>query len=218
MYPCLSWTASKKRKGLLEVQDRLPLRSLRSRALNVWNLGADGVYLFNFFFAHSSVWRELGDPGILGGLDRDYFPHGYWRVLLNPDIRGVERFIELPVPPFPERPVRLAPETPFVVEVLIGGTLSGGGPGSDYRPEITLSLGISGLTNADTLEVTLNEHDAQNGSVTPDWVSYAVALEWIRSGANMVRVTSRGESGQATVLRDVHIHIDYPEAGSESRR
>ena len=45
-----------------------------------WNAGVDGVYMFNFFDPHLSLWREVGDRETLGGLDKDFYANvlGFW--------------------------------------------------------------------------------------------------------------------------------------------
>ena len=49
------------------------VETYRGRAMNAWQAGADGVYLFNFFDPLSPLWRELGDPALLRTRARNYF-------------------------------------------------------------------------------------------------------------------------------------------------
>ena len=212
VYPCLSWTGSKKRKGPPSMQEGIPIGSLYARALNVWHSGADGVYLFNAFDPDSPLWRELGNREILAGLDKDYFPHGYWRVLLGQDVRDMPRFIGVPLPPFLERPVYLRSGERHTVTMIIGDDLSGRSQGPPSKPHVTLSLGVSGLARVDALAVRLNDRAVPNGSVEANWVSYPVAAAMIRQGTNLVQVTNRDGSGGTVALRDVHIRITYPRA------
>ena len=45
--------------------------SLRGAATNLWNAGADGIYVFNGFCGpRSGAWDELGDPAILKNRDK----------------------------------------------------------------------------------------------------------------------------------------------------
>ena len=185
--------------------------SLRSRAMNIWHAGGDGVYLFNAFDPASPVWRELGDPEVLAGLDKDYFPHGYWRVLLGNDIKDQERFIEVPLPPFPERPVEMKSGEGHTVVVNIGETRLGPSRKPVHKPEITLSVLVSDLASADALTVTLNGQELENGSFAHSWASYEVAPEGIQRGVNKVHVTNRNQFGETIPLRDVHVRINYPE-------
>ena len=212
VYPCLSWTGSKKRKGLPSMQKGIPMGSLRSRATNVWHSGADGIQTFNLFDPASSVWRELGDPKVLAGLDKDYFPHGYWRsVWKSKDVRDPGRFVDVPTPPYAKHPAILEPGQSRDVDMLIGDDLSGHDKSPADEPRITLSLGIAELTGADTLAVTLNGHAVSNGSVKGNWVSYTVGPELFQKGNNSVLVTNRAGADRTIVFRNVHVRIDYPQ-------
>ncbi len=45
----------------------------------------------------------------------------------------------------------------------------------------------------------MNDHAVSNGSVIENWVTCAVATEWIRSGADTVEITYGEASGRTTV-------------------
>ena len=207
VYPCLSWTGSKKRKGPPEVQSDLPRRSFRARAMNIWHAGADGVYSFNLpdgLDPANSIWRELGDPQTLASLDKDYFPHGYWRALLGNDFRDMRRFVKAPLPPFPEGPVTLELGQPHEVTVTIGEDLTGEG----HPPvKVTLSLNTTSPVNANALAVTLNDHPLTDPIVKDSWVSFVVASQWLHDGDNAIRITNQDQTGNAIILRDVHVGI-----------
>jgi hypothetical protein len=70
VYPSLD--ESRVRDGAAKAL-RQTVQSYRGRAAAAWQAGADGVYVFNSFDPRSAIWRELGDMGTLGGLDKDYF-------------------------------------------------------------------------------------------------------------------------------------------------
>jgi hypothetical protein len=44
----------------------------RGEALRAWDAGVDGIYTFNRFDPESPLFRELGDPALLGTLPRRY--------------------------------------------------------------------------------------------------------------------------------------------------
>jgi len=211
VYPCLSWSPSRKRQGPPHARHGRPLTGYRARAMNVWHSGSDGVYTFNLFDPTSSAWRELGEPKVLAGLDKDYFP-AYARPLRGRDMRDLHRFVELPSTLCPERPVTLEADRPHAVTMTIGEDPSGCGDSPKSRPRATLSLLVTGLTGADALVVSLNGHAVANGSFAEDWRTYTVAAEWVRSGANTVEMTHSDRSGRAVVLSDVHVRIAYPRA------
>ena len=202
VYPCLSWVGSKKRRAPPGTEaDDVRTGSARSRAMNVWHAGADGVYLFNFYDPpppRDCIWSEAGDPALLAHLDKDYFPHGYWRVLLNNEFHDMERVIEVPLPPYPDRPVRIEPGDTHHVTILVGEDPSGAG-------EVTLSLAI----DTDTIAATVNDHPLANGKANGDWITYEPPAAWIHPGANRVSLTNPSGAGKSAILRDVHLRIHY---------
>ena len=192
------------------MQDGLAVRNFRARAINIWCSGADGIHIFNLFEPISSVWRELGDPEILTGLDKDYFPEGFVRFLLGRDIRDPLRFFTLPTLLTPELPVKLEPTQPFTVIITIGEDLSSRSAGT--KPGVTLSIQAGGLKVADSVEVRLNGHVVSGGSLAEDWISYEVPVEWIRRGSNTIRVINGDPSDKTghhagIALKNVHVRI-----------
>jgi hypothetical protein len=75
VYPCLSAS----RLGFATAKaDRFNNRDLsgplvwRGEAARAWEAGADGIYIFNCFNPHDPIFRELGDPELLGKLEKEY--------------------------------------------------------------------------------------------------------------------------------------------------
>ncbi len=69
VYACLSASrivdpSYPEKPGTLEVW--------RGEALRAWEAGVGGIYTFNRFNPNDPIFREIGDPGILRGLDRVY--------------------------------------------------------------------------------------------------------------------------------------------------
>jgi len=69
VFACLADSRVKLADGALEPL-RNTLEALRGRALNAWQEGVAGIYMFNFFDPHSAFWREGGDPRLLEQRDR----------------------------------------------------------------------------------------------------------------------------------------------------
>ena len=85
---------------------------MHSRASQYWGLGADGIYLFNYFgveegSAEAECLNQLGDPEALVGLDKQYLPDNgcsiSWCGMTNQP---------------PRFPVRLIDGTP--IELVVG--------------------------------------------------------------------------------------------------
>ncbi len=57
------------------------VKAIRGVAMNIWNSGADGVYLFNYFpplfTTHYEVFKEIGDPDALSKMSKIYGVEGF---------------------------------------------------------------------------------------------------------------------------------------------
>ena len=214
VYPCLSWTGSKKRRGPAP-QDEQPavrMRSLLARAMNVYYAGGEGVYLFNLpdgpFPPEHPIYRQLGDPALLATLEKDYFPHGYWRVMTADPTRFriLSPFAEIPIPPRPERKVTVDAGESIDVAMLVGEDLAN----AIETPTVTLSLGIENLASDDAIEASLNGHALRDGQVIyKDWITYAVAPGRLVRGENTVTIRHEAASTATVVVRDLHIKVAY---------
>ncbi len=136
----------------------------RGRALNVWSAGADGVYMFNYFDAQSPLWRELGDPKVLGKLERNYFA----------SIRGVgsvpvphQKFIHLSTLN-PAKPLVIAPGESTRVEFVHGESAVGEATPSSA----TLRLQFDDLPATKDLALTLNGQRMGSAKINGGWVDY----------------------------------------------
>ena len=214
VYPCLSWTGSKKRHGPAprDEQPAVRMRNLLARTMNIYRAGGEGAYIFNLpdgpFPPNHPIYRQLGDPELLATLDKDYFPHGYWRVMTTQPRRFqiLSPFAEIPIPPRPERKVTLAAGESIDVQMLVGDDIAG----ALNKPMVTLSLGIADLKTDEPIEAALNAHPLGAGKVIFDnWITYPVIHDWLVSGDNSVTIKHKIGSTATVVVRDVHIKVDY---------
>jgi hypothetical protein len=202
-YASLDETRVKEKEG---ARLRSSLEAYRGRALNVWNAGADGVYLFNFFDPSSSLWRELGDPAVLKGLDRDYFV----------STRGTGPRVSLPHLPFlrlpllnPDAPVKIAPGNAIQVELNVGENLQESSQGQ-LPPRLTLRLRFDKLRLPETLTVRLNGITLKNGSFPLPWAEFAVPPSQVRRGTNTVEVASAQEDALGLVDLMLSVRVAKP--------
>ncbi len=70
VYPCLS--ASRLSSDRFNNLSVTRLKTWRAEAARAWKAGADGIYVFNCFNPRDPIYRELGDPKLLKGLDQEY--------------------------------------------------------------------------------------------------------------------------------------------------
>jgi hypothetical protein len=173
---------------------RMTLESYRGRALNAWQAGADGVYLFNSFDPKSQIWREMGSAQALARLDHDYFA----------SIRGQGGAAggALPHTAFqrvprlnPRNPVRVTPAQPARVTFQAG----------DDHPKIAaISLHLQ-LKNASpaTVQVALNGRPLATGEPVDSWLEFGVDPASLKQGSNEVeiRIASDAQPVEWTDMR-----------------
>jgi hypothetical protein len=158
----------------------------RGRALNAWQAGADGVYLFNAFNPKDPIWRELGSSERLAAADHDYFasvlgvgaaaggsyPHaGFMQISrLNP-----------------AAPVALKPGATARETFRAGDEV--GRFGAASAAVVTLRLQFKAAPVPGALAVKLNGAILTPGVAKGDWLEFAVAPAGLKPGVNEVEVT-----------------------------
>ena len=168
--------------------------SYRARAMEAWQAGVDGIYMFNFFNPNRPEWRELGDPKTLAGLDKLYFVtcRNY-----NPNmwLAGGAALQNRTILT-PANPAEIGRGAPAVFDLRVGDDLSGDAL-ADRTVALTLHLRVQGLKEASEADVRLNGHRLENGTLTGDRLVYPVAPEWVRRGANRVEAGLRAQAEPA---------------------
>jgi hypothetical protein len=166
---------------------RSTLLAYRGRAADAWRAGVDGIYMFNFNDPHAPHWRELGDPGPLAAMEKDYFgcPRG------TTEMRGYT----LPPAEYrrtetlnPDRPKMIATGKPATAEVSMGDVTA--------RDELvhTLLVTIDKLKSIEGLTVTWNGEPLGNLQLADDVVSAVIDPATLREGINKVEVSLAREA------------------------
>jgi hypothetical protein len=199
VYPCLSETRMRgeARKA------RASLACYRARALNVWDSGADGVYMFNSFNPRNPLWRQVGDPKGLETLDKVYTTGARGvRVINSWMANGEKRFLNRPVLS-PERPRSLQPGKATTVELRVGEDVAKG------RPDVKLRLRVKGLPDAGDLSVKLNGKPLSKGTKSGAWLDYSVSPTLVKKGANRFEIKLKPGSAAKPVLQDLLLWVRY---------
>jgi len=199
VYPCLSETRIKDKQAH---KARASLECYRARAANVWASGADGVYLFNYFNPNSPLWRQLGDPKTLAGLDKVYTTGARGISVINRWMAGGMRFFKRSHLS-PERPRKLEPGKPVTVELPVGEDLGAA------APKITLRLRIDKLGDAKDVSVKLNDQPMSGGALKDAWVEYALTPTLVKRGVNRFEFTLNPASKAKPVLQDLLLWVRY---------
>jgi hypothetical protein len=206
VYPCLS--CSVMRDDARQVRNSP--EAYRTRAMQVWNAGADGVYLFNFHYFYPpehSIWRELGDPQAMRSLDKVYCASaiGGFHLMEYYLHQGEERFLKLPTL-CPERPATLEAGQALEAPLEVGEDL---GAVEGKAPAVTVSVQVEGLAVAEELPVTMNGEPLTGGKLAEGWVDFAVTPERVNLGTNAFTL---GPAQRQIIIRDLQLRVSFGES------
>ncbi len=160
------------------------LPAWRGAASNLFNAGADGLYIFNPAFGEPQWWREIGETATMAGKDKLY---------------GIERFAG-PNSFSEVREVTLPVSAGFQVGEDVGSAsidfslhLWDWVPGDDFSVKLN-GAAVDGLEPADPHR---NPKEGQ-------WLQGKLDAGQIRRGENQldVAVQNRGESASSAVVLD----------------
>ncbi len=163
------------------------LPAWRAAAMNMFNAGADGLYLFNPAFGEPQWWREIGETATMAGKDKLY---------------GIARFAG---------PNSLS-EVPEVTLPVSAGFQVGEDVGSAGAHSIDFSLHLWDWVPGDDFSVKLNgaavdglhPTDPDRNPEEGQWLQGKLEAKQIRRGENQldVAVQNRGESASSAVVLD----------------
>ena len=204
VYPCLSESRVKDREAR---RVRASLASYRARAANVWDSGADGLYMFNFFNPRSPLWRELGDPKALEAMDKVYTTGARDVNYANHRLADGARFLNRQVVS-PQRPVPLKAGEPAAIELRVGQHVRKS-TAQGLVPEVTLRLRVKQLPDAAELSVKLNGKRLSGGEKSGVWIDYPVEPASVKKGSNRFEITLKAGSAAKPVLQDLLLWVRY---------
>ncbi len=203
VYPCLS---NPTLRDLDNRALRATIETYRARAVNAWAAGADGLQIFNVFTQSHPLWRELGDPQGLVGLDKRYFVTFLGPRMAGAYLSGGASFIEIPTL-CSDAPVNIAPgeahEEPIEIaeDIRADGTLA---------PEVALSVQFAERPPAGAVSVSLNGRRLVAPEADGNWLRFRVPGEIVREGDNVVRVECADGADAEVTWRDAYLDVSYP--------
>ena len=186
--------------------------AFRARAMNMWNAGIDGIYVFNFFYkppsAEFNILHEMGEPAVMMYLPKMYVPDArgvpgvkYW-------LNGGEQYLT-------KKNIRVLPHDltdgkPMTAEILVGDDLAAA-KRKGHTPSAKLRMYVSGLADAAQLMVRVNGQEIKGGSLDAErnLVRFNLPPEKIEQGFNRFEVTLSAENNPETVLEDLQLWISY---------
>ena len=191
-----------------------PVQKARGAALNFWNQGVDGIYLFNWYARkdrrHESL-SEIGNPAHLRRRNKVY------------EVHPREGDLWVDTHPRAQLPVQLwRSGSSTELELRIGDDV-----GTDVRDrvlkKVLLKIRLEGNHRDDQLAIRLNgtDLDSQSGRLKVDdqhmyvwkyWMEYPLPAPPLERGLNHFRITlasrHRRLSGPLTVM-ELQVRLDY---------
>jgi hypothetical protein len=199
VYPCLSESRIRDKESKAV---RATLESYRARAMDVWQSGADGVYMFNFFHAPNPLWDELGDPAKLVRLNKVYTTGARGtRDLLNLWNKDGAQYMKRE---------HLSPEYPRTVAPgeTAGVSLRVDKPEPDAT--VILNLRMKEDVATDSLAVVYKDITLPLVKTDGAWRSYAVIPSTMHTGMNRIAFTNDHTGPHAITIDDMNLRVSYP--------
>ena len=205
---------SRPMKLLAQLGWHQPVQKARGAALNFWNQGADGIYLFNWYARkdrrHESL-REIGNPAYLRRRSKVY------------EVHRREGDLWVDTHPPAQLPVQLwRSGSSTDLQLRIGDDV-----GADTRDRVLekalLRIRLEGSHRDDRLEIRLNgtDLDSQSGRLKVDdqhmyvwqyWMEYTLPVPPLKRGVNQFRIRLANRhprlSGPLTVT-EFQVQLDY---------
>ena len=145
----------------------------RGAAMNLFNDGADGLYIFNPALGRPEWWREIGDPATMAGKDKLF---------------GVDRF---PGESGNVEQVELTQGRPVRMSFLVGEDTAG-------SSQLRLRAHLWDLTSNDDIAVQLNGKQLEGLQITDAFASPEEG-QWLECGLNSDQV-KRGKNSLEMLL------------------
>ena len=211
------------KRGMAIRKVRRSNEAYRAHAMNVWNSGADGVYLFNFNYymkphedyqLSESLWNDLGDPQALSAADKIYHVSvmGHGHPPLTNYLPSGAPLLRVPTL-CPDQPVTLSAGKSHATTITLGDDLRSA-VDKGWQPHVKLNVKVEQPVD---LAVTLNGRELEPSalswkSAVPDyrhWQEYDVHPKAVQQGTNALRLTLPAAGTPTCTVYDVHLRISY---------
>jgi len=199
VYPCLSESRIKDPEAR---KIRASRESYRARAMDVWQSGASGVYMFNFFSNPNPLWSELGDPKILARLDKVYTTGArglkemaYWN-------KNGQRYMKRE---------HLSPEAPRTMAPGETGHVSLRVDKPEPDATVVLNIRIKDNVDTDALAVVYKDITLKQIASEGAWRRYEVIPSTMHTGMNRIAFSNEHNGPHALTIDDMNLRVSYPQ-------
>ncbi|NIA13936.1 MAG: family 10 glycosylhydrolase [Nitrospiraceae bacterium] len=200
VYPCLSESRLKDEEAR---KMRGGVEAYRARAMNAWDAGVDGIYMFNFFNPASSLWHELGDPKTLARLNKTYTTTARGFSSLEFWYKDGWRFMNR-LFVTPDTPLKLSGGVTSTVDLRVGEDVPVQAP-----PKIFLHLRCESLDDAGDLVLSFNDVPLSGAVLTGEWVAVLVPPPLVKKGNNVIGIALKDGCPEGSVVKDVVMRVKY---------
>lgn len=165
VYGCLSEPRLKDRRLRAE---RFVPEVYRARAMQIWEAGADGICMYNYFDASSSLYREIGEPDLLSRLNKTYYVSGRGKGSPAGNPVPYDAYQHIPTLS-PDYPVTIAPGESYATQLIIGEDIE--------------AIAADGALTSAVCEISANRHDPDSGDAARQ-IDASQAREWLTLDLN----------------------------------
>ncbi|MCX6993399.1 MAG: hypothetical protein NT011_09700 [Kiritimatiellaeota bacterium] len=179
--------------------------SYRGRAMQAWQSGVDGIYMFNYFDPNAPVWRELGDKQELLVKNKVYFmsPRGYGYP--GSYVKDGDKFRNTPTLNVANPIGLLANQT--VKMTLVMAEDFPGAEKRKLRPEITCHLWVKDMAAGDRVDVKMNGRLLENVKASGESLDYRIEPADVKNGDNVFELTP--QTASQVDLQDFIVAVTY---------
>lgn len=157
----------------------------RARAMDAWQAGVDGIYVFNEYNASKPYLSEIGDSNSLNTLDKLYFPT-YRDGNVKHYLRNGQKHNRLPLLT-PNKPIIIEPGRSAEIPIWIGEDFSAAST-TGHSPRITCKIWAPNYESKYNLSISFNERPVSSFHYNAPYLLFNLAPQHIRCGKNMVKL------------------------------
>ncbi len=188
------------------------LAAYRAGAMNMWNAGVDGIYLFNFSpkppEPKFELSQQIGDPATMTFQPKTHVADARGQENSDYWLRGAEQYVTKKS--IRDLPHQLVKGQPKSVTIFVGNDLAAA-KAIGRAPAAKVRAYHSALLKTDDLSLEANERECTRSRIDPelDLVEFHLPPECVKKGFNRFELTLTAEQETEVVLEDLQLWLRY---------